>query len=125
MGINVLVVDDSQVMRMMLIRTLRLSGIELGELYEASHGVEALRILKNNWVNLAIVDINMPVMNGEELLERMRSDVLDSATPVIVVSTEGSKTRIDRIQQLGAAFMQKPFQPEQLRDLILNTVRTA
>src|SRR5262245_33496312 len=107
MAINVLVVDDSQVMRTMVIRTLKLSGIDIGELHEAQHGLEALRILQYHWVNLAIIDMNMPVMNGEDLLERMRKDVLDLATLVIMVSSEGSKTRIERIRQLGAAYMQK------------------
>jgi len=122
MAINVLVVDDSQVMRTMVIRTLKLSGLDIGELHEARHGVEALQVLKDHWVNLAIIDINMPVMSGEELLQRMRSDVLDAGLPVIVVSTEGSQTRIDRIRQLGADFLQKPFQPEALRDLIVSKV---
>ncbi len=61
---NTLVVDDSAVMRRMIIRTLELSGVPVGDIHEAGHGKEALAVLDEHWVDLALVDINMPVMNG-------------------------------------------------------------
>ena len=73
MSINVLVVDDSAVMRSMIIRTLRMSGVPVAEIYEAADGVEGLEQLSQNWIDLALVDINMPVMNGEEFIERVRA----------------------------------------------------
>ena len=70
--LNVLVVDDSAVMRAMVIKSLRLSGLPLNAVHEAGNGEEALQVLDAQWIDLALVDINMPVMNGEELLTRVR-----------------------------------------------------
>ena len=69
MSLNVLVVDDSAVMRAMIIKTLRLSGLPLGEVHEAANGQEGLGTLDEHWIDLVLVDINMPVMNGEEMIE--------------------------------------------------------
>jgi two-component system chemotaxis response regulator CheY len=118
MPLNVLVVDDSAVMRAMVIKTLRLSGLPLNAVHEAGNGEEALQILDEQWVDLALVDINMPVMNGEELLSRIRQNPDIADLPIIVVSTEGSETRIDAIREHGAEFVHKPFSPEELRQTI-------
>ncbi|MEN6520403.1 MAG: response regulator [Armatimonadota bacterium] len=118
MALNILVVDDSLVMRTMIIKTLRLSGLELGEIYQASNGQEGLRVLEDNWVDLALVDINMPVMSGEEMIDKVRQDPGISDLPVVVVSTESSETRIEMLQKKGAEFVHKPFTPEILRETI-------
>lgn len=120
MALNVLVVDDSSVMRAMIIKTLRLSGMPLGEIHQAANGQEGLRALEGNWIDLALVDINMPVMNGEEMIDQMRGNPETADTPVIVVSTESSETRIDIIQRKGAVFVHKPFTPEMLRKTIVH-----
>jgi two-component system, chemotaxis family, chemotaxis protein CheY len=119
MHLNVLVVDDSAVMRAMIKRTLTLSGIPLGEIYEAAHGAEALERLAEHWVDLALVDVNMPVMDGEELLNRVRASEEWRALAVIIVSTESSETRLARLRALGVEIVRKPFTPEQLRNTIL------
>jgi two-component system chemotaxis response regulator CheY len=119
MALNVLVVDDSAVMRAMIIRTLRLSRIPLGNIYEAKHGGEGLDALDRHWIDLALVDINMPVMNGEELIERVRARPELAGVRILVVSTEGSEPRIRRVRALGARFVRKPFTPEELRTEIL------
>lgn len=118
MVFNVLVVDDSAVMRAMIIKTLRMSGVPLGEVYQAGNGAEALDVLSESWVDLALVDINMPVMNGEELIERVREDDETRDLAIIVVSTESSETRIQQIIGKGARFVHKPFTPEILRETI-------
>lgn len=122
MALNVLVVDDSAVMRTMILRTLQMTQIPLGELHEAENGREGLEALAEHWIDLAIVDINMPVMDGEEMIERARSTPETAGTPILVVSTEGSETRISRIVQKGARFVHKPFTPEELRDVITGLV---
>ncbi len=122
MALNVLVVDDSAVMRTMILRTLQMTQIPLGELYEAENGREGLEALAEHWIDLAIVDINMPVMDGEEMIERARATPETAGTPIVVVSTEGSETRISRIVQKGARFVHKPFTPEDLRDVITGLV---
>ncbi len=118
MAFNVLVVDDSAVMRTMVIKTLRLSGVPVGEVFQAANGEEGLERLRDHWVDLVLLDLNMPQMNGEELLAEIRSHPDTQAVAVIVVSTEGSEARIRRIKDLGAEFVHKPFRPEELRAVI-------
>ena len=119
MAFNVLVVDDSAVMRQMVVRTLKMSGVPLGTILEASNGEEGLFILQDQWVDLLMLDVNMPVMNGEEMLRRIRANPESESLPVIIVSTEGSETRLTALQEMGASIVRKPFAPETLRDVIL------
>lgn len=119
MAFNVLVVDDSAVMRQIVGRILRLSGVPLGQVFEAGNGEEGLHVLQEQWIDLLLLDINMPVMNGEEMLRQVRHNPVTAPLPVIVVSTEGSETRLQELQALGAAIVRKPFAPETLRDTIL------
>jgi two-component system chemotaxis response regulator CheY len=106
-------------MRQMVVRTLRMSGVPLGSVFEAGNGEEGLRVLQEEWVDLLLLDINMPVMNGEEMLRRLRANPDTEQLPVIVVSTEGSEVRLAALQELGASIVRKPFAPETLRDTIL------
>jgi two-component system chemotaxis response regulator CheY len=119
MALNILVVDDSAVMRTMIIKTLRISGLPLGEIYEASNGQEGLQVLNDNWIDLALVDINMPVMSGEEMIDAARANPETADLPIVVVSTESSETRIEMLQKKGAEFVHKPFTPESLRQTIV------
>ena len=118
MAINILIVDDSSVMRAMIIKTIRMSGIPVGEIHQGANGKEGLELLNNNWIDLLVVDINMPVMNGEEMIDRVRQteDVKD--IPILVISTEGSRTRIERLKSKVDGFVQKPFSPETIRDTV-------
>lgn len=118
MSLNILVVDDSAVMRAMIIKTLHMSGLPIGEIHQASNGQEGLAKMDENWIDLVLADINMPVMNGEEMLELMLQDAAKAHLPVIVISTEGSQTRIERIEQKGASFIHKPFTPETICEVI-------
>ena len=93
MALNILVVDDSSVMRAIIIKTLHLSQLPVGEVHQASNGQEALKVLDGKWIDLALVDINMPVMDGEEMINRLRQNPATVGLPVIIVSTEGSNTR--------------------------------
>jgi two-component system chemotaxis response regulator CheY len=118
MALNVLIVDDSAVMRAMILKTMRMSGLPLGEIYQAADGQQGLEALNAHWIDLVMLDINMPIMNGEQMIERMLADPDLKTTPVVVVSTEGSETRIERLQSKGARFIHKPFSPEIMRDTI-------
>ena len=118
MAINLLIVDDSSVMRSMIVKALRMSGVDLGAIHQAGNGKEGLDRLDEHSIDLAIVDINMPVMNGEEMIDWMRSRPDTSQIPVIVISTEGSEARIERLKEKGARFIHKPFTPERIRDVI-------
>lgn len=118
MTLNMLIVDDSAVMRSVIIKTLRLSGLQIGEVHQAGNGVEALKVLGENWVDLALVDLNMPVMNGEELINEVRQNEETSDLNIIVVSTEGSETRINSLREKNVEFIHKPFVPEDLREMV-------
>ena len=118
MTFNVLVVDDSAVMRAMVIKTLRLSGLPLGEIHQAGNGQEGLDQLEENWVDLALLDINMPVMDGETMVDRIRENPATRDLAIVIVSTESSDTRIERLRGKGAAFVHKPFTPETLREVV-------
>ncbi len=118
MAVNVLVVDDSGVMRSMIIKTIRLSGLQLGEIHQAANGREGLDALQHSWIDLVIADINMPVMNGEDMINRMLEHPEFKDIPIVVVSTEGSKTRVERLQDKGVRFIHKPFTPEVIRDTV-------
>ena len=122
MAFNILVVDDSAVMRKMIIRTLQLTGLPLGEVHEASNGAEGLAQLDQHWIDLALVDLNMPVMNGEEMIGKVRANPELSDVPIVVVSTDGSETRLERIRPSVAGFVHKPFTPEQLGEVITSIV---
>jgi len=124
MGMNILIVDDSGVMRQMIIKALNMSGLPLGEIHQAGNGKEALELLDRHWVDLLILDINMPVMNGEEMMIEMKKNPAFRDIPVVVVSTEGSATRIERMKAMGARFVHKPFTPEIIRDTIQSLLIT-
>jgi two-component system chemotaxis response regulator CheY len=118
MAVNVLIVDDSGVMRSMIMKTIKLSGLQIGETHQAANGKEGLEALNEHWIDLVIADINMPVMNGEEMIDRMMESSEHKDIPIVVISTEGSKTRVERLQEKGARFIHKPFTPEKIRDTV-------
>jgi two-component system chemotaxis response regulator CheY len=116
---NILIVDDSGTMRGMIKRTLQISGLDIGQMFEAGNGIEALAQMSVNPVDVVLLDINMPVMNGIQFIERVRDDRRLRRIPVVIASTEGSDQRIAGLMAAGAkGFVRKPFRPEQLRDVL-------
>lgn len=119
MSYNILVVDDSRTTRVVIAKTLKLAGVPVNELYQAENGAEALELLDKNWIDLVLADINMPVMDGAEMIDRMSKDGLMKTIPVVVVSTEGSKTRIEEMRAKGVrAYVRKPFTPEVVKKVV-------
>ena len=118
MALNILIIDDSSVMRSMIVKTLRMSGVPTQEIFQAANGLEGLSILESQWVDLILVDINMPVMGGEEMIDKIHEIAELKDTPIVVISTEGSQTRIDRLKGKGVEFVHKPFSPEVIRKTI-------
>jgi two-component system chemotaxis response regulator CheY len=104
-------------MRSFIRRVMVLSGFEVGQCFEASDGVEALAQLKEHGVDVILTDINMPKMNGEELLRELEASGVLKSVPALVISTDATKDRILRMLSLGAeGYMSKPFSPEALRE---------
>jgi two-component system chemotaxis response regulator CheY len=122
LAFNLLVVDDSAVMRKMIIRSLRICGLPLGQVHEADNGEQGLKVLEQHWVDLALVDLNMPVLDGEEMIRRVRQQPALADLPIVVVSTDGSATRAERLRGSVAGFVHKPFTPEALRDTICDVL---
>lgn len=118
MAVNILIVDDSGVMRAIIKKSVQMSGLRIGEIHQAANGREGMDALDRHWIDLVITDINMPVMTGEEMIGQMRERPDLKAIPTIVVSTEGSHTRIERLQRSGLKFIHKPFTPEMIRDTV-------
>ena len=105
-----MVVDDELGVRELIGDALRLGGFDA---VEAADGHEAVQILRHTQPNLLIIDVNMPVMDGFELLERLRTKGID--TPVIMLSARGDRTDVTRGLQLGADdYVRKPFGLEEL-----------
>ena len=116
MSYRVLIADDSPAMRSFVRRVVELSGFELSHCFEAGDGQEALELLRREWVDAILTDINMPRMDGEELLRRLAADELLNSVPAIVISTDATESRIARLLALGArGYVTKPFRPETLR----------
>jgi len=123
MTLNMLIVDDSYSMRSVIRKIITLSGFKMNQCYEAQNGREALEILSEKWVDVIISDINMPEMNGIEFLKHLKQDNLFKEIPVIFVTTEGSRERMQEAADAGAGgFLKKPFLPEELRKLLCDLV---
>ena len=114
---TVLIADDSRAMRAMLTSTIE----SIGEcnIIEACSGFEALRLLPRENVDLILTDINMPDINGLELISYLRDNTNYKYIPVIIISTEGSQKDIDKGKLLGAnEYVVKPFDPALLQELL-------
>ncbi|MDD9939479.1 MAG: response regulator [Myxococcales bacterium] len=117
MGLRILIVDDSSAMRAYVRATLEDSFGATVE--EATSGFEALRVLPRERFDLVVVDINMPNINGLELISFMRRSETHKETPLVIISTEASKRDRERAFSLGAnAYLAKPFTSEQLLETL-------
>lgn len=119
MGLNILIVDDSAMMRAMIRRVIALCGIPIGHVYEAANGVEAIRVLESQDVHVLFTDINMPQMSGPELLETIASNDRWKDLLRVIVSTDGSEARREEVRGLNVGlYIEKPFRPEVMRDVL-------
>jgi two-component system chemotaxis response regulator CheY len=122
-GPTLLIVDDSAMMRAMIRRVAEHGGVELGAIYEAANGAEALAVLERAPVHVLFTDINMPVMSGPELLRVIRDRGRWPGLISVVVSTDGSDARYEEMQDLHVSrFVSKPFSPEVMRDVLVSAV---
>lgn len=117
MKLNILIVDDSTAIRKILLRALTQTNLPVGEIHEANDGLEALSVLEKSPVNFVMTDINMPNMDGFELLTKMKSHNTWKKFPVILITTEGSQTKVLEAVRLGAnGYVRKPFTTEQIKE---------
>ena len=117
---HVLIVDDSSVMRKIVERSLRQAGLDPMVVLEAGSGVEALKVLSSQPVQLILSDINMPSMDGLEFLRQMRAQNLAAGVPVVMITTESSEEHVKQAILSGAqAYIRKPFTAEQVKERVL------
>ncbi len=117
MDSEILVVDDSAAIRKILQRVLRQTGMSIGAIYEAGDGQEALETLKGHKIDLVLSDINMPKMDGLQLLASVRAVAEWRAIPVVMITTEGGESKVAEAVKLGASgYVRKPFTADQIKE---------
>lgn len=123
MSFNVLIVDDSNSMRAVIKKVITISGFQMDRCLEAGNGKQALEMLADSWVDVIVSDINMPEMNGLELLDQLRRNDTLKEIPVIMITTEGSDERMKEAFARGAkGFIKKPFLPEEIKKVLYEVI---
>ncbi len=117
---KVLLVDDSAVMRKIIQRMIKESGLVVDEFIEAGNGKQAMDVLiYENDVVLILFDFNMPNMSGLEFVKTLRSSNVPKRIPIVMVTIEGSDANIAEAMESGAdSYLTKPFTIDQLRDTL-------
>jgi two-component system chemotaxis response regulator CheY len=119
MAYHLLIVDDSPTMRKVIRKTVTLSGVEWDECWEAGDGREALEILRGHPIDLILTDINMPRMNGLEMLREIKKEKELRKITVVLITSQDIHEHFRETSALGVkGYLQKPFHPEALRDLL-------
>lgn len=121
--IDVLIVDDSAAIRKILQRVLRQTDLPIGEIAEAGDGLEAVGILKDRTFGLILSDVNMPHMDGLQLLARIKDMPHLKNVPVIMITTEGGQGKVMEAVQLGATgYVRKPFTADQIKEKLTGII---
>mgnify|MGYP001552068134 FL=1 len=119
MECSVLIVDDSPILRMAIRKVATMAGVDPERIREAGNGAEALERLEEQPADLVLLDINMPVMDGEQFVEALQERPHLQDTLIVVVSTESNRERLSRLEALGVReSLHKPFEPEALAEII-------
>jgi two-component system chemotaxis response regulator CheY len=126
MDLNVLIVDDSAAIRKILVRVLSQTDLPIKQVLEASDGAEAMKIVEANDISLILSDINMPNVDGLELLTQLRASPKWNDLSVVMITTEGSQAKVMEAVQLGAkGYVRKPFTAEQIKEKVLACLKPA
>ena len=116
-----LVVDDSRSIRMLVSKVLKQAGFEV---MEAENGQQACELAtEKSSVQLVITDLNMPVMDGLELIRAIRQDAQHKFTPVVFLTTESEEAKKEEAKSAGATgWIIKPFHPEKVMTVVRRVV---
>ena len=126
MAVSVLIVDDSSTIRLILRRCLDQAELGIEEIWEAGNGEEALALLSQHDVDVVLSDINMPKMDGIQLLSQMKQNERWKTIPVLLITTEaGAKLVTDAAKRGAFGYIRKPFTPVQIRDQLTPLVKAA
>jgi two-component system chemotaxis response regulator CheY len=126
MDSDVLVVDDSAAIRKILTRVLRQTGMAIQTIHEAGDGQEALAVVAQHRIDLVLSDINMPKMDGLQLLASLKASPQWQEIPVVMITTEGGETKVAEAVRLGAAgYVRKPFTADQIKEKLVGILEQA
>lgn len=120
MPVKILSVDDSKTVRIIIRNAFKRFDCEI---IEAGHGIEGLEKAKSK-PDLILLDITMPIMDGIEMLTKLRADPATSAIPVIMLTAEGQKATAEQAMALGSrSYLMKPFTNDALVEQVLKVVK--
>ena len=126
MDSDVLVVDDSAAIRKILTRVLRQTGMAIQTIHEAGDGQEALALMAQHRIDLVLSDINMPKMDGLQLLASLKASTQWQNIPVVMITTEGGETKVAEAVKLGAVgYVRKPFTADQIKEKLVGILEPA
>jgi len=126
MDSDILVVDDSAAIRKILTRVLRQTGMAIQTIHEAGDGEEALTVLRGHRIDLILSDINMPKMDGLQLLASLKASPQWNTIPVVMITTEGGETKVAEAVKLGASgYVRKPFTADQIKEKLVGILEPA
>lgn len=115
---NILIVDDSSTSRMIIKRCFEISGIDNSKYYYAGNGLEALDIIKNRKIDLIITDINMPKMDGFNLIKKLKSEETSKNIPIVVTSSMSGSSTLDELLEMGVKWIiKKPVVPKKIIEI--------
>ena len=121
---TIIIADDSFTARMVAKRCLEIAGCADARFLEASNGMEALDLAKNNEVDLLITDLNMPKMDGQSLLRRIKSNPRTTDLPVLVISSLSNPAKDAELINMGAfAVLSKPISPVNVAKAMQNLTK--
>jgi two-component system chemotaxis response regulator CheY len=114
---RILIVEDSPTMRQLLVFALR--RLKDVDIVEAQDGMDGLRKVSSDHFDIALIDINMPVMDGLKLISLIRGEDSLSAIPIVVITTEGANEDRERAMTLGAnEYLTKPIQANRVLSVV-------
>jgi len=126
MDSDILVVDDSAAIRKILTRVLRQTGMAIQTIHEAGDGQEAMSVMAEHRIDLVLSDINMPKMDGLQLLASLKASAQWHDIPVVMITTEGGETKVAEAVRLGAAgYVRKPFTADQIKEKLVGILEPA
>jgi two-component system chemotaxis response regulator CheY len=118
MSYDVLVMDDSHTSRAMVKRALKMTGFPVGDVVEAKDGAEGLAILASRPIQLVLMDLHMPVMTGETFLKRVGQNPRWGELPIVILTAERNRQKLDALLGPQRRYLGKPFRPEALNEAL-------
>ncbi|SDE27815.1 response regulator [Desulfuromonas thiophila] len=116
---RIVIADDSGTARMMIRRCLEIIGLQDATFEEAENGREALALVKKTATDLLVSDLNMPIMDGEALLQWVKASPKLVDLPVLIITSAGNPAKSDQLREMGAfAVINKPINPAILSEVL-------